>query len=664
MTAVTLPLGLDAAEVDRVVDVALDEDLRDGPDRTTAACVPPGSVAVGEFRTRPAGTLAGVGVAVRVLERVCGDDLEVLDARADGDRLRPGDVALAVRAPLATLLTAERTALNLLCQLSGVATATSAWVDAVAGTRARIRDSRKTVPGLRALQKYAVRCGGGVNHRMSLGDALLIKDNHVHAAGSVTAAVRAARDAAPDLPCELEVDSFDQLDEALDASGLELVLLDNFTADECAEAVRRRDAAGAHDRPGGLRRADDRHRRRVRGERGGLPLRRRPDALLAGPGPGPGPPVLVTGAAVVGGGIAGTSVAAGLAAAGVERPVLLEAEPELARHTTGRSAASYIPGHGPPPTQALTAASWDRFAALAQEAGHGFLRPRPVLHVATTAEEERILRDEVLPLGPVIELTPDEAVRRWPALRPGGRPGGRDRRGRHGRRPDRPPPALPAAVPGARRRDPHRGTRRRPRAAGQRLAGHHPGRQHDRHRPRRRRGRRLDRPLLALAGAAPIGLTAYRRTIAIARIPPGAPVRPDDPFAVSAGDHWYAKPEGQHLLVSPSEETPQEPGDARPDELDVALALERVNAVTTLALRSVVTTWAGQRTFAPDRALVVGDRPEHPGLHVFAGQGGSGIETAPAAAALATSVVLGLETPADLREHGVRAADYDVRRIL
>jgi nicotinate-nucleotide pyrophosphorylase (carboxylating) len=247
VTAVSLPLGLDAAEVDRVVDIALDEDLRDGPDRTTAACVPSGSVAVGEFRTRPAGTLAGVGVAVRVLERVCGDALEVLDARADGDRLRAGDVALAVRAPLATLLTAERTALNLLCQLSGVATAASAWVDAVSGTRARIRDSRKTVPGLRALQKYAVRCGGGVNHRMSLGDALLIKDNHVHAAGSVTAAVRAARAAAPELPCELEVDSFDQLDEALGLStlgpGLELVLLDNFSADECAEAVRRRDAA-------------------------------------------------------------------------------------------------------------------------------------------------------------------------------------------------------------------------------------------------------------------------------------------------------------------------------------------------------------------------------------------------------------------------------------
>ena len=234
------PTGLDDAAIDRVVDVALDEDLRDGPDATTRATVPAGAVAVGAFRTRPPGTLAGVGVAVRVLQRVCGDELELLDARADGDRLAAGDTALAVRAPLATLLTAERTALNLLCQLSGVATATSAWVDAVAGTGARIRDTRKTVPGLRALQKYAVRCGGGVNHRMSLGDAVLIKDNHVAAAGSVTAAYRAARSVAPDLPCEVEVDSLAQLDEALDL-GVELVLLDNFTPEQCAEAVRRRD---------------------------------------------------------------------------------------------------------------------------------------------------------------------------------------------------------------------------------------------------------------------------------------------------------------------------------------------------------------------------------------------------------------------------------------
>ena len=123
--------------------------------------------------------------------------------------------------------------MNLLCHLSGVATPTARWVDAVAGTDAAVRDSRKTLPGLRLLQKYAVPAGGGVNHRLGLGDAILIKDNHVAAAGSVVAALRAARAHAPDLPCEVEVDSLEQLDEAV-AEGAELVLLDNFTPEQCA----------------------------------------------------------------------------------------------------------------------------------------------------------------------------------------------------------------------------------------------------------------------------------------------------------------------------------------------------------------------------------------------------------------------------------------------
>ncbi|HEY2220525.1 FAD-dependent oxidoreductase [Actinomycetospora sp.] len=370
------------------------------------------------------------------------------------------------------------------------------------------------------------------------------------------------------------------------------------------------------------------------------------------------------GVAVLGGGIAGMSVAAELAASGVERPVLLEAEPELSRHTTGRSAASYIPGHGPPPIRALIAASYDRFAAIAEDAGHPFLRPRPVLHVAHTAEEERTLREDVLPLGPVTELTVDEAVGRWPALRPE-------------------PLRAAAVVEDAMDADPiglHQYFRQRFRALGGEIRTRAPvvglGRAGSGYRVTTADGTALDADLvvlaagawtdrlLALAGAAPIGLTPYRRTIAIARIPPGAPVRHDDPFVVSVAERWYAKPEGQHLLVSPSEETPQEPGDARPDDLDVALALERVAEVTTLALRSVVTAWAGQRTFAPDRTLVVGDRPEHPGLHVFAGQGGSGIETAPAAAALAAAMILGEQTPADLRRHDVEAARYSIRRIL
>jgi nicotinate-nucleotide pyrophosphorylase (carboxylating) len=245
--------GLDADEVHRVVSTALEEDLRYGPDATTVACVPPQAVAEATVSSRQPGTLAGLPVFLAVLDAVLGaGQYEITAGRQDGDRLAAGDVALAVRAPMAGLLTAERTALNLLCHLSGVATATTAWVDAVAGTGASIRDSRKTLPGLRTLQKYAVRCGGGVNHRMGLGDAVLIKDNHVVAAGSVTAAIAAVRAHAPALPCEVEVGTLDELDEAL-AAKVSLVLLDNMTVVQCAEAVRRAAGTGTElEASGGL----------------------------------------------------------------------------------------------------------------------------------------------------------------------------------------------------------------------------------------------------------------------------------------------------------------------------------------------------------------------------------------------------------------------------
>lgn len=246
--------GLDLDDLRRVVDTALAEDLRYGPDATTGATVPGDAVAVGAFTSRQPGTLAGVPAACAVLDAVLGaDGYSVVSVLDDGERVGPGDVALAVRAPVRGLLTAERTALNLLCHLCGVATATAAWVDAVAGTGARIRDTRKTLPGLRLLEKYAVRCGGGVNHRLGLGDAVLIKDNHVVAAGSVGAALAAARAHAPDLPCEVEVDTLDQLDEVL-ALGAELVLLDNFSVIDTAEAVRRRgDSRTGLESSGGLR---------------------------------------------------------------------------------------------------------------------------------------------------------------------------------------------------------------------------------------------------------------------------------------------------------------------------------------------------------------------------------------------------------------------------
>lgn len=237
--------GIDVEDVTRVVRTALEEDLRYGPDATTAATVGPSVVATASVVPRQAGVLAGVGVALAVLDIVLGaEGYEVMECAEDGDEVRPGSAVLAVSAPVAGLLTAERTMLNLLSHLSGVATATAEWVVQTTGTHCRIRDTRKTLPGLRQLQKYAVRAGGGVNHRMGLGDATLIKDNHVVAAGSVVAALKAVRAAAGELPCEVEVDSLEQLDEVL-AEGVELVLLDNFDVATTAEAVRRRDAHGA-----------------------------------------------------------------------------------------------------------------------------------------------------------------------------------------------------------------------------------------------------------------------------------------------------------------------------------------------------------------------------------------------------------------------------------
>ena len=154
----------------------------------------------------------------------------------DGRPVSAGRTVLRIRTQLRCLLTAERTMLNLLGQLSGVATATAAWADALAGTGTVVRDTRKTVPGLRALQKYAVRCGGGANHRMGLGDAALVKDNHVAAAGSVAAALESVRAHAPRLPCEVECDTLEQVREAV-AAGASLVLLDNMEPASMAEAV-------------------------------------------------------------------------------------------------------------------------------------------------------------------------------------------------------------------------------------------------------------------------------------------------------------------------------------------------------------------------------------------------------------------------------------------
>jgi nicotinate-nucleotide pyrophosphorylase (carboxylating) len=232
----------EVAEARAVISRALDEDLRYGPDITTQATVPADATTSAALVAREPGIIAGCDVALLVLDEVLGmGSYRVLDRLADGDRVESGAAVLRLEAGTRGLLTAERTLLNLVCHLSGIASATRQWVDAVAGTPAVVRDTRKTLPGLRALQKYAVRVGGGQNHRMGLGDAALIKDNHVAAAGSVVAALNAVRTAAPDLPCEVEVDSLEQLDEVL-AEPVELVLLDNLPVWQTQVAVQRRDA--------------------------------------------------------------------------------------------------------------------------------------------------------------------------------------------------------------------------------------------------------------------------------------------------------------------------------------------------------------------------------------------------------------------------------------
>ncbi|OMC08524.1 MULTISPECIES: carboxylating nicotinate-nucleotide diphosphorylase [unclassified Mycobacterium] len=225
-----------------IVRRGLREDLRYGPDVTTLATVSADAVATASMVPREPGVIAGVDIALLVLDEVLGTaGYQVLDRIDDGARVRSGQPLLTVRGHTQGLLTAERTMLNLICHLSGIATATAAWVDAVSDTSAKVRDTRKTLPGLRALQKYAVRVGGGVNHRLGLGDAALIKDNHVVAAGSVVAALRAVREAAPALPCEVEVDSLEQFDAVLPEKP-ELILLDNFPVWQTQTAVQRRNS--------------------------------------------------------------------------------------------------------------------------------------------------------------------------------------------------------------------------------------------------------------------------------------------------------------------------------------------------------------------------------------------------------------------------------------
>jgi D-arginine dehydrogenase len=357
---------------------------------------------------------------------------------------------------------------------------------------------------------------------------------------------------------------------------------------------------------------------------------------------------------VVGGGIAGASIAYELAAG---RSVLLvETETALARHSTSRSAATYVPGHGAAPLRALVAASGPRFARLAAELdAPPLLLPRAVLHVAFDAEGEATLAADLAEQagepGAPVAIDPAEAQRLCPVLRPG---------------------VVRAAAVVADAADLDAEALHQAYVRGLRLRG---GMVRTGARvtgvERRGDGWRVRAGtdavdvaevvdaagawadvVAALAGVPRIGLTPYRRTIAVVRVPDPALLRGPDgarlPMVVDTPERFYFKQEGDGLLVSPADETPVEPHDVRPDELDVAMAVERAEEVTGLGLRSVRTAWAGLRSFVPDRLPVVGAWPEHPGFWFCAGQGGSGIETAPALAAFAAAVVTGDPLPSDV----------------
>ncbi len=237
--------GLDPDAVAGIVRAAIIEDLMGGVDVTSVATIDPDQRSMATFGAREPGVIAGLPVVAAVIETVCGDDAsEFRQLVGDGTIVRSGTKVAEVIAPTRLLLTAERTALNLLCHLSGVASSTRRWADALEGTSAVVRDTRKTTPGLRALEKYAVRCGGGANHRMGLSDMALVKDNHIAAAGGITEAYRRVRELEATIAVEIEVDSLDGLREAI-AAGADEVLIDNFTPDQMREAVAVRNELNA-----------------------------------------------------------------------------------------------------------------------------------------------------------------------------------------------------------------------------------------------------------------------------------------------------------------------------------------------------------------------------------------------------------------------------------
>jgi len=227
-------LGLSPNHIFQQVKDAISEDLAGGQDLTSVATITQSQVSTADFTTRASGVVSGLHVVAAVLEYCGVNHYEVLVD--EGAKVSAGKVLITAQGNTQKILLAERTALNFLSHLSGISTLTNQWVSEISGTKCQIRDTRKTTPGLRMLEKFAVRMGGGVNHRLSLSQAALIKDNHIMAAGSISEAFNAIKKMYPDKSIEIEVDSIDQLKEAITLKP-DLILLDNMSTNQCSEAV-------------------------------------------------------------------------------------------------------------------------------------------------------------------------------------------------------------------------------------------------------------------------------------------------------------------------------------------------------------------------------------------------------------------------------------------
>ena len=228
--------GLEPELVQALVDLAISEDLMGGTDVTSLATIPEIQISELDLVTRSPGVIAGINIAALVFLSVASKKIDIELCVEDGKKVEANTCLLTAKGSTIELLTAERTALNFLGHLSGIATTTNKWVNEISGTNAKVRDTRKTTPGLRLLEKYAVKAGGGTNHRMSLNDQALIKDNHIVASGSIKSAVEKVKDKFPELDFEIEVDNLDQLNEAL-AVNAKLILLDNFNIEDLKKAV-------------------------------------------------------------------------------------------------------------------------------------------------------------------------------------------------------------------------------------------------------------------------------------------------------------------------------------------------------------------------------------------------------------------------------------------